>query len=300
LIDPQVQYLATSNQFAFYPSPDVARRNILVVDLPGSDERCPGPWPFEDTAQKLGFDVICVNYSSLASQQNICVGDTACFGNISQAKLDATGVCIIPAQPHCGNDPTTGEPFYLSNPADAITQRISMMLQYLNNNGYNQHGTNWGSYLSGATPRWEQLILFGHSQGGDMSVFAAYEHLVGRAINLSSPPQATRINGIEVGADYFSNPKVSDIRNIYGLVSVYDTRYQTGIFAAVWQLLGFTPENDDAEVKLNTSVPIGLNCNSGNPSHNFSTSTPLPPGGNGHDEPLHLWYEDVYKFMLID
>jgi hypothetical protein len=108
------------------------------------------------------------------------------------------------------------------------------------------------------------------------------------------------VNKIEVGADYFTSPKATDIRNIYGLVSVGDLRYQQGIYAAVWQLLGFTAANNDAEVKLNTSTPIGLNCNSGVPSHNFSTSAPPGPDGNGHVAPLYLWNEDVYKFMLIE
>jgi trimeric autotransporter adhesin len=299
-VDPAITYLASSDQYAFYASPQVPHKNILVVDLPGSDEHCPGVIYFEDTAQKLGFDAICVNYSSLDSQQDICQGDTACFGNVSQAKLDATGVCSTPGQAQCGIDSTTGQPYYVSNPADAITQRISMMLQYLNNNGYNQNGTNWGSYLSGTTPLWQNIILFGHSQGGDMSTFASYKNVVARAINLSAPPQATLVNRVEVGADYFTSPQATNIRNVYGLVSVYDTRYQQGIFQAAWQLLGFTPANNDAETMLNTSSPIGLNCNSGTPSHNFSTSTPLPPGGNGHDEPLYLWYEDIYKYMLID
>jgi len=299
-VDPEIQFLPNNNQYGFYASPEVPRRNILVVDLPGSDEHCPGAVSFEDTAQKLGFDVICVNYSNLDSQQDICVGDTTCFGNVSQAKLDATGLCSTPGQSGCGIDSTTGQPYYLSNSADAITQRISMMLQYLNNNGYNKNGTNWGNYLSGTTPLWQNIILFGHSQGGDMSTFAAYQQVVARAINLSAPPQATRVNGVEVGADYFTSPKATDLRNIYGLVSVFDLRYQDGIFSAVWQLLGFNQANNDAEVQLNTSTPIGLSCNSGTPSHNFSTSTPLPPGGNGHDDPLYLWYEDVYKFMLID
>jgi hypothetical protein len=299
-VDPAIQFLPGSNQYAFYASPAVPRQNILVVDLPGSDEHCPGAVSFEDTAQKLGFDLICVNYSNLDSQQDICVGDTSCFGSVSQAKLDATGICSTQGQSGCGIDSTTGQPFYLSNPADAITQRISMMLQYLNNNGYNLNGTNWGSYLSGTTPLWQNIILFGHSQGGDMSTFTAYQQVVSRAINLSAPPQATRVNGVEVGADYFTSPKATDLRDIYGLVSVYDPRYQEGIFSAAWQLLGFTPANNEGEVQLNTSTPIGLNCNSGVPSHNFSTSTPLPPGGNGHDDPLYLWYEDIYKYMLID
>jgi hypothetical protein len=92
----------------------------------------------------------------------------------------------------------------------------------------------------------------------------------------------------------------TSIRNVYGLVSVDDSLYQDGVFAAVWQVLGFAPANNDAEVKLNTSTPIGLNCNSGTPSHNFSTSAPVGPDGDGHDVPLYLWNEDIYKFMLID
>ena len=300
VVDPAIQFLPNNYQYAFYPSVGVARRNQLVVNLPGSNGSCGGGSAFTTTAQQLGFDVICVNYSNLSSQQNICIGDTNCFGYVSQAKEDATGVCSVPGQSQCGKDPATGQPYYLSNPADAITQRISMMLQYLNNHGYNQNGTNWGSYLSGTTPLWTSIIMSGFSQGGDMSTFTAYEKPVVRAVNLSAPPQGTKINGIEVGASYFTNPSVTNIRNIYGLVSVDDERYQEGIYAAVWQVLGFTALNNDAEVQLNTGTPIGLNCNSGIPSHNFSTSAPPGPDGDGHNAPLFLWNEDVFKFMLLD
>jgi trimeric autotransporter adhesin len=299
-VDPAVQFLPNNYEYAYYASPGVPRRNLLLVNLPGSDEECPGAGALNNTAEKLGFDVICVNYSNLSEQIVMCQGDPACFGNVSQAKLDATGICSSVGQSGCGIDPRTGQPYYLSNPADAITQRISMMLQYLNTHGYNQNGTNWGNYLSGTTPLWQNIVLAGHSQGGVMSTFAAYENVVARAINLSAPPQATLVNGVEVGATYFTNTPATNIRGIYGLVSVYDDLYQQGVFSAVWQLLGFTPANNDAEVKLNTNNPIGLNCNSGTPSHNFSTSAPPGPDGNGHDATLYLWNEDIYKFMLID
>jgi trimeric autotransporter adhesin len=298
-VDPEIQFLPNNNQYAYYPSPAVPHRNLLLVDLPGSDETCPGSGAFNDTAERLGFDVICVNYSNLAEQTVICIGNPTCFGNISQAKLNATGVCSTPGQSQCGIDPKTGQPYYLSNQADAVTQRISMMLQYLNNHGYNANGTNWGNYLSGTTPLWQDILLVGHSQGGVMSTYTAYENVVARAINLSAPPQATLVNKVEVGATYLTNTPATTVRNIYGLVSVYDPLYQQGVYSAVWQLLGFIPANNDAEVTLNTSTPIGLNCNSGTPSHNFSTSAPPGPAG-GHVAPLYLWNEDIYKFMLID
>jgi hypothetical protein len=272
----------------------------LLVDLPGSDEVCPGAGASNNIAEKLGFDVISVNYSNRSEQIVICRGHPACFGNVSEAKLDATGVCSTPGQSACGIDPRTGQPYYLSNPADAVTQRIAMMLQYLNTHGCNQNGTNWGSYLSGTVPLWQNILLAGHSQGGVMSTFTAYEQGVARAINLSGPTQATLVHGVEVAAPYLSNRPATNIRSVYGFVSVYDDLYRRGVFSAVWQLLGFTATNNDAEVKLNTNTPVGLNCNSGTPSHNFSTSAPPGPDGNGHDAPLFLFNEDIYKFMLID
>lgn len=300
-VDATVQFLPTDNQLAGYSAPNVARRDTLVVLLPGSGSSCGsgGVGAFGQTAEKLGFDIICVDYSNNASQGNICSGDPDCFGNVSQAKFDAAGPCSAPNGAHCGTDPTTGQRYVNSNPADAVTQRVSMMLQYLNGNGYNQNGTNWGNYLSGSTPLWNKMMIGGFSQGGDMGTYTGYQQIVDRAFNLSAPPQATAVNGVMTAATYFSGPKATNIRNFYGFVSVNDPRYQSGIYAAVWNALGFTAANNDAEVKLNTSTPIGLNCNSGTPSHNFSTSAPVSPDG-GHADTLYLWNEDVFKFMLID
>lgn len=101
------------------------------------------------------------------------------------------------------------------------------------------------------------------------------------------------------GATYFSAPKATNIRNFYGFVSSNDLLYQQGRYQAVWQVPGFTAANNDSEVKLNTSSPVGLNCNSGTPFHNSSTSALVSPGG-GHTDTLDLWNEDVFKFMLID
>jgi len=299
VVDSAIQFRPNDYQYASYASPAVPRRNLLVVHLPGSGGICQAS-AFDNADTKLGFDTICVNYSNLSAQDTICRGDPDCYGKISQAKLDATGVCSTPGQSQCGNDPKTGQPYYLNNPADAVTQRISMMLQYLNTHGYNKNGTNWGSYLSGATPLWQNILMAGFSQGGDMATFAAYQHVIARAINLSAPPTATPVNGIEVGATYLNSHPATDIRHIYGLVSVDDGYYQSGVYSAVWQGMGFTEANNDAEMKLNTNTPIGLNCNSGTPSHNFSTSAPPGPDGNGHAATVFLWNEDIYKFMLID
>ena len=64
--------------------------------------------------------------------------------------------------------------------------------------------------------------------------------------------------------------------------------------------MGFTSANNDAEEKLYLpGASTGLVCNTEIPSHNFSTSAPVSPGGY-HNDTLYPWDEDVYKFMLID
>lgn len=297
-VDPAVTYLPNSPQYADYATPGTVRRNKLLVFLSGSGGSCGGIGVPGQIGVNLGFDAMCVNYSNAVSAVNICK-DTACFGNIFQAKLDATGPCSIANGTDCGTDPQTGQPYVNSNPADAITQRISMMLQYLKNNGYNANGTDWGSYLSGTAPDWTRIILSGWSQGGSLATYAGYKLPIARAVNLSAPPLATPVGGVMTAADFFSVPPVTSIRNFYLFVHTRDPLYLGGRFQAVWNAAGFTDVNNDGEVLLNTSSPVGLNCNAGTPSHNFSTSAAV--GGYGpHDDTMALWNEDVLKYMLID
>ena len=132
-----------------------------------------------------------------------------------------------------------------------------------------------------------------------MGTFAGYKQAVARVFNLSAPPAATLVNNVMTAATYLSTPKATNIRDFYGYVSTNDLLYQQGRFQATWQALGFTAANNDVEVQLNTATPVGLNCNSGIPSHNFSTSAPVSPNG-AHNDTLPLWSEDVFKFMLLD
>jgi hypothetical protein len=131
LVDSNIQFMPDKKQYAGYAAPSVPYRNQLVMFLPGSGGFCGGIGPIAETAEKLGFDVMCVNYSNAASQDTICSGDPDCFGNVSQAKLDATGPCSIPNGVGCGIDPATRHPYVNSNPADAVAGRIVNMLRFL-------------------------------------------------------------------------------------------------------------------------------------------------------------------------
>jgi hypothetical protein len=136
-VTPNATYMASADEVAAYPtSPSTNYRGILVVYLPGSDEEA-SRQPLLYTAQNLGFDVISVNYDSQYEQETICQTSTyittaaeaaACFTNISEAKLNATGPCISTAIPApnrttCGTVPGTS-----SAPKERLSRHRSCRL----------------------------------------------------------------------------------------------------------------------------------------------------------------------------
>jgi hypothetical protein len=218
------------------------------------------------TAQNLGFDTICVNYSNHSEQESICnpppstSGDPDCFYYISEAKFDGSGPCTHwqgAWYVHCGIDQYTNTQYY-NYSSDAVLHRVTTMLYYLwcttDNTGggypagsgnYDTANTQWETYLSlapGATcsntnennvaPAWNKIIMAGFSQGGDMATYTAGLELANgtpivRAINLSAPPQALVSNGNQTAATYLTGWfPGSTIRNVFGLVSANDGHYK--------------------------------------------------------------------------
>ena len=316
-------FAASHSEDYAYHNVSATPQNKLVVNLPGSGSYCGGGelmW----VARNLGFDTICVNYDNVAEQENVCAATNFsgppldlsptttptlsnavanCFTNISQAKFNFIGDCILGAsdlQVDCGLDSSkvakgaSPVPYVVDSQYDSVYYRITTMLQYLctnenvagkNGNPSAPNNTNWANYLTPgssctiggpATPNWNSIILGGWSQGGDMATFADYylasqqSVYVARVINLSAPPAAAAVGSTMVTPSYISPPPVGygppakGIRNIYGLVSPNDlTHYcaEVGgvplllsVYQAVWDAIGFTSANDDAELDLNFNV----------------------------------------------
>lgn len=349
-VTPNASYALNNKEIVAFANPapaltpvPIPYQNKLLVWLPGSDEFADFE-PLMYTAVNLGFDAISVNYESYYDQEAICQGSNfsgsgagaeaaACFGNITQAKLNLTGPCIATANPFptttlCGTVPAggngpspSGGPYYLTNIWDAVIPRITTMLQYLcKTPEYEITPGYWEAYLSPSScsnpnvvPNWSKIILAGHSQGGDMATFAAYENKVSRVINLSAPPQATVVNKVMTPASYFAESNTSGIQSIFGLVSANDTAHYVApsgtvsVYEAVWQAMGYSyTYEDDYDVVLfylDAPHPVhdGLICNPNDEqlANNFAIDTPASPGG-GHNDPRYIWNEDIYVYMLLD
>jgi hypothetical protein len=334
-VTPDAQYHPSDPVQAGYYNPgppgySITPKHVLLVQLPGSRGYCTYS-PLMYTAQNLGFDAICVNYSNYTQQETICSGNPDCFYYITEAKFDGTGPCTHwrgPWYVNCGFDPYTNTQYY-NYTYDAVQHRVTTMLQYLCNN-YDTANTQWEYYLTGypnagcngSAPDWTKIIMAGFSQGGDMATYTAgledaNRTPIVRAINLSAPPQATQVGTTWTAATYFTSPSPwfssTTIRYVFGLVSANDSHYTPpgtpGVFQAVWAAMGFTAANNDAEWDLNCNVnqsapcysqnPQGLSC-SGTPSNNLVNFAKVNPGGTGHDDPNYIWNQDMFEFMLLD
>lgn len=64
-------------------------------------------------------------------------------------------------------------------PPNTIVNRLVQLLRYLD---VQQPDADWEQYLNGDTPRWDRIIVAGHSQGAGMAGFIAHEQRVLRAV----------------------------------------------------------------------------------------------------------------------
>lgn len=306
-----------NTNYSFIPN-----RDTLLIWLPGSTSTCRYS-EIMYTAQNLGFDAICVNYSNASQQDNICSGDPNCFYYIDKAKFDGTGPCTLnnTDSQDCGIDPKTNQPFGIAY-YDAVLYRIDWMLAYLANLYPND---NWPHYLNGSAPNWNKIILGGTSQGGVMATYAAgLENANGtpfiRALNQSAPPLATPVNGTMTAATYLAGPPAwfdsTTIRNVYGFVSANDFRYNNtqtygdSYFDAAWKAMGFISANHDAEWDMNCSAssqqacliqPQGLYCGTqSNPASDNLVTFGAQSVEGGHHDPERIWNQDVFEFMILD
>jgi hypothetical protein len=71
------------------------------------------------------------------------------------------------------------------NRANSITNRLAKLLAHLD---ATQPSYGWDAYLSGDTPRWERVIVSGHSQGAGHAAFISTRHRVARVVMFGGGP----------------------------------------------------------------------------------------------------------------
>lgn len=156
-----------------YHDPSV-RSNKILLWLAGTNGT-PLNVPAElfSTALAQGYRVIALSYMTVPAVAQVCMGrvldtDIACAETFRRRRV--FGDVAFPA--------------IKDEPQDAIIPRFLALLKWLN---ANDAAGNWSRYLTpdGTTPNWEQIAVFGQSQGGGMAEFIAQRESIARMISFS-------------------------------------------------------------------------------------------------------------------
>jgi hypothetical protein len=141
----------------------------LLVFLPGTGQR---PAMFQrvpEVAARLGYHVIGLMYSNTVRPTVTCSNDPdpACYENLHREVLD-------------GVDRSAAANV---NRANSVLNRLTRLLQYLEAQYPNE---GWSRFLRAGEPKWSQIAVAGHSQGGGQAVLIAKDHVVARVVMFSA------------------------------------------------------------------------------------------------------------------
>lgn len=169
----------------------------LLVWLSGTGGKpATGPGLFYEAALEQGYRLLALSYLNTPAVSQVCRGAT----------LLAQPDCAAQLRQHraWGAPPThlVGD-----RPEDAIVPRLTRLLQHLARSDAAGH---WEQYLDGDAPRWERLLLAGHSQGGGMAAFIAQTHRVAGVLMFSGGWD--RQGGGDI-AHWYSRPSLTPVRH---------------------------------------------------------------------------------------
>ncbi|NDJ87526.1 MAG: hypothetical protein GYB66_16755, partial [Chloroflexi bacterium] len=162
--DPQIDSALAPHYVCLDPS--VSQRGRLLVFFPGTAATPEDYELFAEEGAAVGLHTISLSYPNPRSVNlQICPGDPDpnCHENARREVIYGQDL-------HSGV--SVDEP-------NAIVNRIVHLLRFLHEQ---TPDAGWDQYLDGDMPRWEHIVVAGHSQGAGMAAYLAHAHPVARAI----------------------------------------------------------------------------------------------------------------------
>ncbi|HEY0709540.1 MAG TPA: hypothetical protein VGG33_22205 [Polyangia bacterium] len=247
-IDPAAsQYLAP--QYAYTPAGD-ARAEQLVVYLVGSKGVPTNGRSMGRYLAGLGFPVVIPGYPNDYDIRKLCEkksADPACH---EQLRLEAFE----------GKDHS---PHITVAPADSTETRVARMLKALDQK---LPAAGWGKFLDGDKPRWEQIIVSGHSHGAASAGLIAKHRKVNRAVMLSGPFD----NRDDEAAAWTKRTSLTPVDRFYGFSHTGEDQHPGHLMD--WAALGLAGPVTNID---NAAPPFGG-------SRQLITALPAAEGGNPH------------------
>jgi len=253
----------------------------LFVFLPGTGQNPSIFQLVQQEAARLGYHVIGLMYPTgggLAKACPITPDPSTCYENARLEIID-------------GIDRVA---FLNVNVANSIDNRLTKLLQYLTRQ-YPDEG--WARFLLEDKPKWSQIAVSGHSQGGGNAAMIAKIRLVARVVLFSSVTDS-----IQTEAPSWVATHVTPVGRYYAIAHDRDGFYRP--IRAGWDSLGLAlfgapampetlnPPYDGTHTLVTDLTPqggfVGTNAH-GAPSNDLNT--PLGPDGT----PL---LRDAWRYLL--
>ena len=196
----------------------IAPRNRLFLFLPGTGALPAHYRHVLRCAADHGFHALGLSYVNSPSVGELSAGqppDTA--GNVRLEILD-------------GTDRTT---LVNVDRVNSIENRLITALQYLHNLAPTE---GWSQYLGpGPSPRWDRIIVAGHSQGGGHAAILSRQHLCGRVIIFNASDWSDTANR---PADWMFTSSATPPDRVYGIGHLQDPLVPAALIRPGWSALG--------------------------------------------------------------
>lgn len=257
----------------------------LLVFFPGTGATPDDYELFVETGAAQGLHAIGLSFPNPRSiNLQVCPRDPDpnCHANAREEVI--TGVDL-----HAGVD---------VNAANAITNRLVRLLEYLH---ATQPEVGWDIYLNGDSPRWESIVVAGHSQGGGMAAYVAHQQPVARAITFGWVDLVRR-----VAAPWITEPHATPGERIYTFEHVDDRTRGESAKEQMFRAFGLDVTNevnvDDSALPYNGShilltsldaAQTGARPSAG--AHNMPVADDFTPIGSAVGPVL----EDVWAYLLV-
>lgn len=205
----------TEDHYA-YVRPSLPSRGQLMVFFPGS---CAPPFYYRWFLREAANDGLhaiglshpnCPEVNSTCNAQNPI--DADCQEKMRLERLEGVDA----------------SPLIDVGPADAIENRLVKLLAWLD---AQFPGEGWGQYVDAGAPRWDKLVVAGHSQGAGHAANIGRLHGVARVVMFD---WLDFVPGVGV-APWMTKPKATAVEQYFGM---YHARSFASSVVPAWNLMG--------------------------------------------------------------
>ena len=239
-------------QFAYF-DPQAPRADQLVVYLVGANNKPERGRTMGQFLSGLGFPVLVPGYCNDYDIRALCMPadtpDADCHGKLRLEAIEG-----VDHSPHIA-----------ITPPNSLETRIVRMLAAMDKL---QPQVGWGKFAAGGKPRWDQIIIAGHSHGASSSGMIGKVRKVHRVVMLSGPFDN---RGGEPAA-WTRRAGLTPDDRVFGFSHTQEEQYPGHI--KNWAAMGLPALGPLVTVESGAPPYSG--------SHQLATSLPAANGGNAH------------------